>query len=61
LIHFHRGETKFTTGNTLTAAYIVKGIEKAATGKDINLQESNVLIVGATGDIGMACVQYLEK
>jgi len=27
---FPAGETKFTTGNTLTAAYIVKGIEEAA-------------------------------
>lgn len=58
---FSPGETKFTTGNTLTAAYIVKGIEKAATGKHIKLHDSNILIVGATGDIGMACVQYLKN
>lgn len=53
-------ETKFTTGNTLTSAYIVKGIEKAAIQHNINLSESTVLIIGATGDIGMACTSYLK-
>ncbi len=54
------GETKFTTGNTLTAAYIVKGIEKAVGYHDINLKESNILVIGATGDIGMACTNYFK-
>jgi fatty aldehyde-generating acyl-ACP reductase len=58
---FTASETNFTTGNTLTAAYIVKGIEKAAGQLDIHLNESAVLIVGATGDIGMACCHYLKK
>ena len=53
--------TKFTTGNTLTAAYIVKGIEAAASQCNINLSISNLLILGATGDIGMACVSYFKK
>jgi fatty aldehyde-generating acyl-ACP reductase len=57
---FSPGETKFTTGNTLTAAYIVKGIEKAAAQYEIDLQESNILIVGATGDIGIACTNYFK-
>jgi predicted amino acid dehydrogenase len=57
---FSPGETKFTTGNTLTAAYIVKGIEKAAAQYEVNLQESNILIVGATGDIGIACTNYFK-
>ena len=57
---FSEGKTKFTTGNTLTAAYIVKGIEKAAIQQHLNLQESSVLIIGATGDIGMACVNYFK-
>ncbi|GAB2814054.1 hypothetical protein [Ferruginibacter profundus] len=57
---FSAGEAKFTTGNTLTAAYIVKGIEKAATQQGIQLHEAEVLIIGATGDIGMACVNYLK-
>ena len=58
---FSEGETKFTTGNTLTAAFIVKGIEKAAILKEINLQGSSVLIVGATGDIGIACIKFLKN
>lgn len=53
--------TKFTTGNTLTAAYIVKGIEVAAEQCNIQLSNSNLLILGATGDIGMACVNYFKK
>lgn len=53
--------TKFTTGNTLTAAYIVKALEKAAREKAIGVAESNVLIIGATGDIGMGCIQYLKR
>ena len=57
---FSEGETKFTTGNTLTAAYIVKGIEKAAANHDIDLKESNILVIGATGDIGMACTHYFK-
>jgi fatty aldehyde-generating acyl-ACP reductase len=58
---FATSETKFTTGNTLTAAFIVKGIEKAAARLHINLCESNVLIIGATGDIGMACTHYMKS
>jgi predicted amino acid dehydrogenase len=53
-------ETKFTTGNTLTAAFILKGIEKAAVEQQIDLPGAAVLIIGATGDIGMACVNYLK-
>ena len=52
--------TAFTTGNTLTAAYIVKGIEQASASLNINLSDSNVLIIGATGDIGLACTHYLK-
>ena len=55
------GETVYTTGNTLTSAFIVKGVEKAAAicGKDIS--QSNLLIIGATGDIGMACMHYFKN
>ena len=52
--------TKFTTGNTLTAAFIVKGIEKAAKQVQVEITASNILIMGATGDIGMACVNYFK-
>lgn len=58
---FPQDETKFTTGNTLTAAYIVKGIEKAALQHKINIQDSSILVIGATGDIGIACVNYLKN
>ncbi len=58
---FYTDDTKFTTGNTLTAAYIVKGLEKAAIKHGINLSECTILIVGATGDIGMACTNYLKN
>lgn len=57
---FSPGESAFTTGNTLTAAYITKGIEKAAQAQAINLEEATLLIIGATGDIGMACTHYFK-
>ncbi len=58
---FSSSKTKFTTGNTLTAAYIVKGIEKATMQAGIELKESNVLIIGSTGDIGIAIINYLKN
>lgn len=57
---FNTTETKITTGNSLTAAYILKGIEKASKKFNVDLKESHVLIIGATGDIGMACAKYLK-
>ena len=50
----------YTTGNTLTASFIVKGIEFVTAQKGIDLNDANVLIIGATGDIGQACVQYFK-
>lgn len=52
--------TKFTTGNTLTAAYIVKSLEKACMRFDKELKDQNLLIIGSTGDIGSACVDYFS-
>jgi fatty aldehyde-generating acyl-ACP reductase len=49
----------FTTGNTLTASYIVKGIEEAVKALKSCLEESTVLIIGATGDVGSGCASYL--
>lgn len=51
----------FTTGNTLTTAYIAKGVERACLLHGKDLSESRMLIVGATGDIGSACVKYFES
>ena len=53
--------TSFTTGNTLTASYIVKGVEAAAQHQNINISTSKLMIIGATGDIGAACVNYFKK
>jgi len=51
----------FTTGNTLTAVYIAKALEKAAVQHGIDLQKANLLVIGATGDIGSACVHYFKN
>lgn len=52
------GRTFFTTGNSLTAAFIVNGIETLCKENQIELQRSSILIIGSTGDIGSACVHY---
>jgi fatty aldehyde-generating acyl-ACP reductase len=52
--------TKFTTGNSLTAAFIVKGVEKACMKFNKQLEDQQLLVIGATGDIGSACVQYFS-
>jgi fatty aldehyde-generating acyl-ACP reductase len=51
-------QTAFTTGNTLTAAFIADSLEKAAAYWNQSLSESRLLVIGATGDIGSACVRY---
>lgn len=58
---FEAYDMVLTTGNSLTAAYVVKGIEKAAHQHGKHLSESNLLVIGATGDIGMACANYLKS
>jgi len=52
--------TRFTTGNSLTAAFIVKSLEKACLKFDKRLENQQLLVIGATGDIGSACVQYFS-
>jgi fatty aldehyde-generating acyl-ACP reductase len=52
-------ETAFTTGNTLTVALIVRGVERALALAGRDLGESNVLIVGASGDVGSGCARCL--
>lgn len=47
-----------TTGNTLAAAFIAKGLERAAEQCGVPLTETTLLIVGATGDIGTGCARY---
>jgi predicted amino acid dehydrogenase len=48
----------FTTGNTLTAAFITEAVNKACEWWDQPLRHSNLLIVGASGDIGSACARF---
>jgi predicted amino acid dehydrogenase len=52
-------ETVFTTGNTLTVAFIVQGIKKMCEREGRDLRTSTLLIVGATGDVGSGCARCL--
>jgi len=54
-----RNDTVFTTGNTLTVAFIVQGIKKMCALEGRNLSRSTLLVVGATGDVGSGCVRCL--
>jgi fatty aldehyde-generating acyl-ACP reductase len=54
-----RRDTVFTTGNTLTVGFIVKGIEKLSAQEGRDLRESTLLIIGATGDVGSGCARCL--
>jgi fatty aldehyde-generating acyl-ACP reductase len=47
-----------TTGNSLTAGFIVQGIERASAMVGIPLAEASLLVIGATGDVGSACARY---
>lgn len=50
---------RFTTGNTHTAYIICQQIKMAAERCAIDLAQSTVAVVGATGDIGSAVCQWL--
>jgi fatty aldehyde-generating acyl-ACP reductase len=52
-------EVTFTTGNTLTVAYIVKAVERASALAGRSLRSQRILILGATGDVGSGCARYL--
>jgi predicted amino acid dehydrogenase len=52
-------DTIFTTGNTLTVAFIVQGIKKMCALEGRNISKSTLLIVGATGDVGSGCARCL--
>ena len=54
-----RHDTVFTTGNTLTVAFIVQGIKKMCALEGRDLGRSTLLIVGATGDLGSGCARCL--
>jgi len=52
------GSAAVTTGNTLAAALIVKGVEEALRQRGQTLADSRVLVIGASGDVGSACARY---
>ena len=52
-------DTIFTTGNTLTVAFIVQGIRKMCALEGREISRSTLLIVGATGDVGSGCARCL--
>ncbi len=54
-----KGDTVFTTGNTLTVAFIVQGIHEMCARENRNIRKSTLLIVGATGDVGSGCARCL--
>jgi fatty aldehyde-generating acyl-ACP reductase len=54
-----RRDTVFTTGNTLTVAFIVQGIQRMCAMEGRELRRSTLLIVGATGDVGSGCARCL--
>jgi fatty aldehyde-generating acyl-ACP reductase len=52
-------EVAFTTGNTLTVAYIVKAVERASALVGRPLRSQRILILGASGDVGSGVARYL--
>jgi fatty aldehyde-generating acyl-ACP reductase len=53
--------TRFTTGNTMTVALIVRGIERAAALARRDLSAATLLVIGATGDVGSGCARTLAS
>ncbi len=51
----------FTTGNTHTAYIICQQVVQSAQALGINLQQSTVAVIGATGDIGSAVCRWLSE
>lgn len=54
-----RHDTVFTTGNTLTVAFIVQGVQQMCAREGRDPGRSTLLIVGATGDVGSGCARCL--
>jgi fatty aldehyde-generating acyl-ACP reductase len=51
---------RITSGNTLTAALIVESIEDLARRFRLELAETSMAIIGASGDIGSTCFAYFS-
>jgi fatty aldehyde-generating acyl-ACP reductase len=56
-----RHQTVFTTGNTLTVAFILQGIRQMCSWQGRDLERSTLLIIGATGDVGSGCARCLAR
>lgn len=54
-----RSRIAVTSGNTYTAGLAVEGVVKAAETLGVGMSKSKLAIVGASGDIGSACVRML--
>ena len=52
-------DTIFTTGNTLTVAFIVQGIRNMCALEGREICKSTLLIIGASGDVGSGCARCL--
>lgn len=50
-----------TSGNSLTAALAVDGVEKAVAVRGLKLEDLKFAIIGATGDIGSVCAKFFAK
>lgn len=50
-----------TTGNSYTIATALEGIGKAAKLMELDLEQAEVAILGATGSIGRACASILAR
>lgn len=50
-----------TTGNSYTVATALEGIEYAASRMDVNLADTRIAILGASGSIGKACARILAR
>lgn len=53
------GSPALTSGNTLTAALIIRGIERALALLGRSLADETVLVIGASGDIGSGVSRWL--
>lgn len=53
------GAPALTSGNTLTAALILRGIERALDLLGRSLSDEKVLVIGASGDIGSGVSRWL--
>jgi fatty aldehyde-generating acyl-ACP reductase len=52
-------DTIFTTGNTLTVAFIVQGVRKMCALEGREISKSTLLVIGASGDVGSGCARCL--